>query len=63
MASNKKIIACGAKVTAIAMGLRFITAPLAVGIACVAVGLRGEVLRIAIVQVVKSRFMLIYIYI
>ncbi|KAL1802310.1 hypothetical protein ACET3Z_030957 [Daucus carota] len=62
MASNKKIIACGAKATAIAMGLRFITAPLAVGIACVAVGLRGEVLRIAIVQSALPQAVVTFIY-
>lgn len=60
MASNNKIIACGAKATIVGMILRFIVGPLSVGIACIAVGLRGDVLRIAIVQVTTSTC-LIYI--
>lgn len=51
MASNDKIMACGAKATIIGMILRFIVGPMSVGLACLAVGLRGDVLRIAIVQV------------
>ncbi|XP_074378485.1 auxin efflux carrier component 5-like [Apium graveolens] len=62
MASNDKIIACGAKATMVGMILRFIAGPLSVGIACIAVGLRGDALRIAIVQSALPQAVATFIY-
>lgn len=49
---QEKIIACGAGLTVFGMVLRFIAGPALMAIGAIAVGLRGNVLRIAIVQVV-----------
>lgn len=49
---QEKIIACGAGLTVFGMGLRFVAGPALMVIASIAVGLRGNVLRIAIIQVV-----------
>ncbi|XP_063940001.1 auxin efflux carrier component 5 [Daucus carota subsp. sativus] len=62
MASNDKIMACGAKATIIGMILRFIVGPMSVGLACLAVGLRGDVLRIAIVQSALPQAVATFIY-
>lgn len=51
MALNKKIFACSAKATVVAMISRFVIGPVSLGLACFALGLRGDLLRIAIVQV------------
>lgn len=53
MALQPKIIACGNSVAAFAMAVRFITGPAVMAAASVAVGLRGVLLHIAIVQVKK----------
>ncbi|XP_057801699.1 auxin efflux carrier component 5-like [Salvia miltiorrhiza] len=50
MASQEKVLACGAKLTIIGMALKFIADPVAMALASFAVGLRGEVLRVAIIQ-------------
>ncbi|XP_062083228.1 auxin efflux carrier component 5-like [Humulus lupulus] len=50
MALQKKIIACGVKLTVFGMVLRFIAGPAAMAIGCIAAGLHGDVLRVAIVQ-------------
>ncbi|KAL7240246.1 hypothetical protein ACSBR2_005999 [Camellia fascicularis] len=50
MALQPKIIACGNSVAAFAMGVRFLTGPAAMAAASIAVGLRGTLLHIAIVQ-------------
>ncbi|PKA64583.1 Auxin efflux carrier component 3 [Apostasia shenzhenica] len=51
MALQPKIIACGNAVAAFAMAVRFLTGPAVMAAASIAVGLRGDLLRVAIVQV------------
>ncbi|XVF56467.1 hypothetical protein PTKIN_Ptkin06aG0123200 [Pterospermum kingtungense] len=50
MALQEKIIACGTSLTIFGMILRFIAGPAAMAIGAIAVGLHGDVLRIAIIQ-------------
>ncbi|KAL0318120.1 UNVERIFIED_CONTAM: Auxin efflux carrier component 5 [Sesamum calycinum] len=50
MALQEKVIACGANLTVFGMALRFIAGPLAMALGSVAVGLHGDVLRVAIIQ-------------
>ncbi|KAK4480183.1 hypothetical protein RD792_013245 [Penstemon davidsonii] len=50
MAMQEKVIACGASLTVFGMALRFIAGPLAMAIGSIAVGLHGDVLRVAIIQ-------------
>ncbi|KAK1698557.1 hypothetical protein QYE76_015254 [Lolium multiflorum] len=50
MAMQPKIIACGNTVAASTMAVRFLAGPAVMAVASVAVGLRGTLLRIAIVQ-------------
>ncbi|XP_010424909.1 PREDICTED: auxin efflux carrier component 4 [Camelina sativa] len=50
MALQPKIIACGNSVATFAMAVRFITGPAIMAIAGIAIGLHGDLLRIAIVQ-------------
>lgn len=50
MALQPRIIACGNSVAAFAMAVRFLTGPAVMAVASIAVGLRGALLRIAIVQ-------------
>ncbi|XP_063938364.1 auxin efflux carrier component 4 isoform X2 [Daucus carota subsp. sativus] len=50
MALQPKIIACGNSVATFAMAVRFLTGPAVMAAASVAVGLRGTLLRVAIVQ-------------
>nr|GMC50165.1 auxin efflux carrier component 5 [Ipomoea batatas] len=50
MALQEKVVACGAGVTAIGMALKFIAGPAAMAVASFAVGLRGDILRVAIIQ-------------
>ncbi|CAD6254937.1 unnamed protein product [Miscanthus lutarioriparius] len=50
MALQPRIIACGNKFAAIAMAVRFLTGPAVMAAASIAVGLRGVLLHIAIVQ-------------
>lgn len=51
MAVQPRIIACGKSVASFAMGVRFLTGPAVMAAASIAVGLRGTLLHIAIVQV------------
>ena len=51
MAMQEKIIACGTTLTVFGMVLRFIAGPAAMAIGAIAVGLHGDILRIAIIQV------------
>lgn len=53
MALQQKVIACGPTLTIYGMALRFIAGPLAMAIASFAVGLHGDILRVAIIQVYK----------
>ncbi|XP_027359673.1 auxin efflux carrier component 3 isoform X7 [Abrus precatorius] len=50
MALQPKIIACGNSVAAFAMAIRFLTGPAVMAAASIAVGLRGTLLHVAIVQ-------------
>ncbi|CAN4086612.1 unnamed protein product [Withania somnifera] len=50
MALQPRIIACGNSVAAFAMAVRFLTGPAVMAAASIAVGLRGTLLHVAIVQ-------------
>ncbi|XP_022719862.1 auxin efflux carrier component 5-like [Durio zibethinus] len=50
MALQEKIIACGTSLTIFVMVMRFIAGPAAMAIGAIAVGLHGDVLRVAIIQ-------------
>ncbi|CAL9090308.1 unnamed protein product [Musa acuminata var. zebrina] len=50
MALQPRVIACGNKAAAFAMAVRFLTGPAVMAVASLAIGLRGVLLRIAIVQ-------------
>ena len=50
MALQEKIIACGAGPTILSMALRFVAGPAATAAGAMALGLRGDVLRLAIIQ-------------
>lgn len=51
MAKQEKLISCGTSLTVIAIVLKFFAGPAAMAISCIAVGLHGDVLRVAIMQV------------
>lgn len=51
MAMQEKVIACGPILTLLGMVLRFGAGPATMIIGCLVVGLHGDVLRIAIIQV------------
>lgn len=59
MALQPKIIACGNTVATFAMAVRFLTGPAVMAAASIAVGLRGTLLHVAIVQV-NSHFFFKY---
>ncbi|KAJ4827774.1 Auxin efflux carrier component 5 [Turnera subulata] len=50
MALQEKLVACGTGLTVIGMILKFVAGPAAMAIGSIAVGLHGDVLRIAIIQ-------------
>ncbi|XP_040375925.1 probable auxin efflux carrier component 5a [Oryza brachyantha] len=50
MAQQEKIIACGPSFAALGLVLKFALGPAAMAIGSIAVGLRGDVLRVAIIQ-------------
>jgi len=54
MALQPKIVACGKTWTTVSMVARFVVGPSVIAIAAIAIGLRGDLLRIAIVQVSKT---------
>lgn len=51
MALQPRIIACGKKLAAYGMAMRFLVGPAVMALASVAVGLRGTTLKVSIVQV------------
>jgi len=51
MALQPNLIACGWRATGISMGVRFLAGPAVMTAASLAIGLRGSLLRVAIVQV------------
>ncbi|KAJ4889674.1 Auxin efflux carrier component 7 [Raphanus sativus] len=50
MALQPKLIACGNSTATFAMAVRFLTGPAVMAVAAMAIGLRGDLLRVAIVQ-------------
>ncbi|XP_031481060.1 auxin efflux carrier component 5 [Nymphaea colorata] len=62
MSQQKKLIACGPSLAVFAMVLRFIAGPAAMAIASIVVGLRGTVLRIAIIQAAVPQSITSFIY-
>lgn len=54
MALQPRIIACGNKVATYAMAVRFLAGPAVMAAASFAVGLRGTLLHVAIVQVNRN---------
>ncbi|KAF0901090.1 hypothetical protein E2562_037656 [Oryza meyeriana var. granulata] len=50
MAQQERMIACGAGLTALGMALRFVAGPVATLVGAAALGLRGDVLHLAIIQ-------------
>lgn len=50
MALQPQIIACGNSVATFAMAVRFLAGPAVMAAASIAIGLRGVLLRVAIVQ-------------
>lgn len=50
MALQEKLLACGPSLTAFGMVLKFIAGPAAMAIGSIAAGLRGDVLRVSIIQ-------------
>ncbi|XWS65135.1 hypothetical protein CRYUN_Cryun05aG0065000 [Craigia yunnanensis] len=62
MAQQEKIIACGTSLTMFGMVLRFIAGPAAMAIGAIAVGLHGDVLRVAIIQAAVPQSITSFIY-
>ncbi|CAL5185841.1 unnamed protein product [Lathyrus oleraceus] len=50
MASNSSIIACGPRMTMVALGLKFLVGPALMAAASIVIGLRDTMLKVAIVQ-------------
>ncbi|QHO39766.1 Putative auxin efflux carrier component [Arachis hypogaea] len=57
MALQEKVIACGTSMTVFGLVLKFIAGPAAMAISCIAVGLRGDVLKVAIIQFKEANSM------
>ncbi|KAI6684387.1 hypothetical protein NL676_030300 [Syzygium grande] len=62
MALQEKLIACGPSLTVFGMVLRFIAGPVAMAIGSIALGLRGDVLRVAIIQAALPQSITSFIY-
>ncbi|KAJ8753017.1 hypothetical protein K2173_008804 [Erythroxylum novogranatense] len=62
MALQEKVFACGASLTVIGMVLRFIAGPAAMAIGSIAVGLHGDVLRVAFIQAALPQSITSFIY-
>jgi len=54
MALQEKLIVCGTSLTVMGMVLKFIAGPAAMAIGSIVLGLHGDVLRVAIIQVINS---------
>ncbi|XP_073273589.1 probable auxin efflux carrier component 8 isoform X1 [Primulina huaijiensis] len=50
MASQKSVIACGARKATLAMAMKFVAGPLLIAAPSIALGLRGTLLKVAILQ-------------
>ncbi|KAJ4757637.1 Auxin efflux carrier component [Rhynchospora pubera] len=62
MATQEKIISCGPSLTILGMALRFIAGPAAMAIGSIAVGLRGDVLRVVIIQAAVPQSITSFVY-
>ncbi|KAF6170045.1 hypothetical protein GIB67_042850 [Kingdonia uniflora] len=62
MAQQEKFIACGTSLAVFGMVLRFIAGPAAMAIGCIAVGLHGDILRVAIIQAALPQSITSFIY-
>ncbi|PWA92026.1 auxin efflux carrier component [Artemisia annua] len=62
MAKQDKLVACGTSLTVIAIVLKFFAGPAAMAISCIAVGLHGDVLRVAIMQAALPQSITSFIY-
>lgn len=51
MALQEKVIDCGVRLTVFGMVMRFVVAPVTFAVGSLAVGLRGDALHVAIIQV------------
>ena len=52
MALQPKIIACGSSIAAFGMAVRFLIGPAVMAAASIAIGIRGILLHVAIIQVI-----------
>jgi auxin efflux carrier family protein len=57
MALQEKIIVCGTGPAILGMVLRFVAGPAATAVGAMILGLRGDVLRLAIIQVSSERLL------
>ncbi|KAK1411009.1 hypothetical protein QVD17_37552 [Tagetes erecta] len=62
MAKQEKLIACGTSLTLLAIVLKFFAGPAAMAISCIAVGLHGDVLRVAIIQSALPQSITSFVY-
>ncbi|KAJ0703214.1 putative membrane transport protein [Helianthus annuus] len=62
MAKQEKLIACGTSLTMLAIVLKFFAGPATMAISCIAVGLHGDVLRVAIIQSAIPQSITSFIY-
>lgn len=51
MASQTRVIACGTRKAVLAMAMKFLVGPLIMAVPSLSLGLRGTLLKVAIVQV------------
>lgn len=54
MASQSSIIACGPRMTMVAIGLKVVLGPALMAVASLVIGLRDKLFKVAIVQVIFS---------
>ncbi|KAJ4955613.1 hypothetical protein NE237_012396 [Protea cynaroides] len=62
MALQENLMACGPSLTVFGIVLRFVAGPAAMGIGSIAVGLHGDVLRVAIIQAALPQSITSFIY-
>ncbi|XP_076883592.1 auxin efflux carrier component 5-like [Bidens hawaiensis] len=62
MAKQEKLISCGTSLTMLAIVLKFFAGPAAMAISCIAVGLHGDVLRVAVIQSAIPQSITSFIY-
>ncbi|KAL8201630.1 hypothetical protein R6Q57_010777 [Mikania cordata] len=62
MAEQKKLISCGTNLTVLTIVLKFFAGPATMAISCIAVGLHGDILRVAIMQSALPQSITSFIY-